>query len=83
MYAFGQALTAVNTAVKVRLIHSEHFFLSPKNGAVKKLSFFTAPFVICAEAMQQKTVRESLPFFRIAIIPFDGKNKSAQFEMIL
>ena len=36
-YAFGQALTAVNTAVKVRLIHSEHFFLSPKNGAVKKL----------------------------------------------
>ena len=29
-YAFGQVLTAVNTAVKVRLIHSEHFFLSPK-----------------------------------------------------
>ena len=58
MYAFGQALTAVNTAVKVRLIHSEHFFLSPKNRAVKKLSFFAAPiFAQLLRACSYKNTR--------------------------
>ena len=29
-YAFGQALTAAAAPLKVRLIRSEHFFLSPE-----------------------------------------------------
>lgn len=31
-YAFGQALTVAAAPLKVRLIRSEHFFLSPKKG---------------------------------------------------
>ena len=34
-YAFGQALTAAAAPLKVRLIRSEHFFLSPERKRVK------------------------------------------------
>ena len=34
-YAFGQALTAAAAPLKVRLIRSEHFFLSPEKKRVK------------------------------------------------
>ena len=34
-YAFGQALTAAAAPLKVRLIRSEHFFLSPRKKRVK------------------------------------------------